>query len=40
MIKELRARGMQVNHAVFTVEDALEEILRLKSVLEKESNES
>ncbi len=40
MIKELRARGMPVNHAVFTVEDALEEILRLKSAFENENNES
>lgn len=35
MMKELRARGMPVNLAVFTVEDALEEILRVKSALEK-----
>jgi energy-coupling factor transport system ATP-binding protein len=37
MMKELRARGMPVNLAVFTVEDALEEILRLKSILGKNS---
>ena len=40
MMKELRARGMPVNPAVFTVEDALEEILRVKSALEKENNEN
>jgi len=40
MMKELRIRGMPVNPVVFTVEDALEEILRVKSVLEKENNES
>jgi energy-coupling factor transport system ATP-binding protein len=40
MIKELRARGMPVNPAVFTVEDALEEILKVKSALEKENNEN
>lgn len=36
MMKELRARGLPVNLAVFTVEDALEEILKLKSTLGKE----
>jgi energy-coupling factor transport system ATP-binding protein len=40
MMKELRARGMPVNPAVFTVEDALEEILKVKSALEKENNEN
>ncbi|WP_292389272.1 ATP-binding cassette domain-containing protein [Methanosarcina sp. UBA5] len=40
MMKELRARGMPVNLAVFTVEDALEEILRLKSILGKENSEN
>ncbi|HET8686134.1 MAG TPA: ATP-binding cassette domain-containing protein [Methanosarcina sp.] len=40
MIKELRARGMPVNPAVFTVEDALEEILKVKSALEKENNKN
>jgi energy-coupling factor transport system ATP-binding protein len=38
MIKELRARGLPVNPATFTVEDALEEILKLKSAFEKENN--
>ncbi len=36
MMKELRARGLPVKLAVFTVEDALEEILKLKSTLGKE----
>jgi len=40
MMKELRARGMQVNPVAFTVEDALEEILRVKSTFEKEDNEN
>lgn len=40
MMKELRARGMPVNPAVFTVEDALEEIMRVKSTFEKENNET
>lgn len=40
MMKELRARGLPVNLAVFTVEDALEEILRLKSTLGKENSEN
>jgi energy-coupling factor transport system ATP-binding protein len=39
-MKELRARGMPVNPAVFTVEDALEEIMKVKSALEKENNEN
>jgi len=38
MMKELRARGLPVNPAAFTVEDALEEILKLKSAFEKENN--
>ena len=38
IMKELRARGMPVNLAVFTVEDALEEILRVKSTLGKQNN--
>ena len=37
MMKELKARGLPVNPAVFTVEDALEEILRVKSAIEKEN---
>lgn len=40
MMKELRAKGMPVNPAVFTVEDALEEILRVKSAFENENNEN
>lgn len=40
MMKELRARGLPVNPAVFTVEDALEEILRVKSAIEKENYEN
>jgi len=36
MMKELRARGLPVNLAVFKVEAALEEILKLKSTLRKE----
>jgi energy-coupling factor transport system ATP-binding protein len=40
LMKELRARGMPVNPAVFTVEDALEEIMKVKSALEKENNEN
>jgi len=35
MMKELKARGLPVNPSVFTVEDALEEILRVKAVIEK-----
>jgi energy-coupling factor transport system ATP-binding protein len=35
MMKELKVRGMPVNPAVFTVEDALEEILKAKDVIEK-----
>ncbi len=40
MMKELRIRGMPVNPAIFTVEDALEEILRVKCALEKENSEN
>jgi energy-coupling factor transport system ATP-binding protein len=40
LMKELRARGMPVNPAVFTVEDALEEILRVKLTLGKENSEN
>jgi energy-coupling factor transport system ATP-binding protein len=36
IMKELRARGIPVNPEVFTVEDALEEILKVKFALEKE----
>jgi energy-coupling factor transport system ATP-binding protein len=39
MIRELRSRGMPVNPAVFTVEEALGEILRVKSMIEKEKAE-
>ncbi|RXA18225.1 energy-coupling factor transporter ATPase [Methanosarcina sp. MSH10X1] len=38
MMKELRERGIPVNPAAFTVEDALEEILRVKSAFEKGSS--
>lgn len=38
MMKELRARGVPVNPAAFTVEDALEEILKIKSAFGKEDN--
>lgn len=38
MMRELKARGLPVNPAIFTVEEALEEILRVKSRLEKEKN--
>lgn len=37
MMRELKARGLPVNPSVFTVEDALEEILRVKSLVEKEN---
>jgi energy-coupling factor transport system ATP-binding protein len=37
VMRELKARGLPVNPAVFTVEDALEEILRVKSVIGKEN---
>ena len=38
IMKELRARGLPVDTAVFTVEDALKEVLRLKSTHETENN--
>lgn len=37
LIRELKERGLPVNPAVFTVEDTLQEILRVRSVIEKES---
>jgi energy-coupling factor transport system ATP-binding protein len=37
LMRELKERGLPVNPAVFTVEDALQEILRVRSVIEKES---
>jgi energy-coupling factor transport system ATP-binding protein len=40
MMKELGARGLPVNLTVFTVEDALEEIMRLKSILGIDNNEN
>ncbi len=40
LMKELKARGLPVNPAVFTVEDALEEILKVKAVTEKENIEN
>ncbi len=39
MMRELHSRGIQVNPAVFTVEEALEEILRVKLMIEKEKAE-
>ena len=39
MMRELKAKGLPVNPAIFTVEEALEEILRVKSLLEKEKAE-
>lgn len=39
MMRELKSRGIQVNSALFTVEEALEEILRVKSIIEKEKAE-
>jgi energy-coupling factor transport system ATP-binding protein len=38
MMKELRARGIPVNPAAFTVEDALEEILKVRFALENKSS--
>jgi energy-coupling factor transport system ATP-binding protein len=37
MMKELKANGFPVNSAIFTVEDALEEILRAKAAIEKDT---
>ncbi len=37
LMRELKERGLPVNPAVFTVEDALQEILRVRLVIEKES---
>lgn len=39
LMRELKSRGMPVNPAIFTVEDALEEILRVKSIIEREKAE-
>jgi energy-coupling factor transport system ATP-binding protein len=39
MMRELKSRGMPVNPDLFTVEEALEEILRVKSMIEKEKAE-
>ena len=39
MMRELKAKGLPVNPAIFTVEEALEEILRVKSMIEKEKVE-
>lgn len=38
MMRELKARGLPVNTSVFTVEGAFEEILRVKSITQKESS--
>lgn len=35
-MRELKAKGLPVNPAVFTVEGALEEILRIKSIIESD----
>lgn len=37
LMRELKERGLPVNPAVFTVEDALQEILRVRLVIEKDS---
>jgi len=37
MMKELKANGFPVNSAIFTVEDALGEILRAKAAIEKDT---
>ncbi|MDI9395416.1 MAG: ATP-binding cassette domain-containing protein [Euryarchaeota archaeon] len=39
MMRELKSSGIQVNPALFTVEEALEEILRVKSIIEKKKTE-
>ena len=39
MMKKLQAKGLPINPAVFTVEDALEEILRVKSLIEDRNPE-
>jgi energy-coupling factor transport system ATP-binding protein len=36
IMRELQAKGLPVNPAIFTVEDALEEILGVKSIIESE----
>lgn len=38
LMKELKARGLPVTPSVFTVEEALEEILKIKSDMEKKQN--
>jgi energy-coupling factor transport system ATP-binding protein len=35
MMQDLKVRGMPVNPAVFTVEDALEEILKVKAAIKQ-----
>ena len=40
MMKELKSRGLPVNPAIFTVEDAFREILRVKALIEKENIEN
>lgn len=40
MMKELKSRGLPVNSATFTVEDAFREILRVKALIEKENIEN
>jgi energy-coupling factor transport system ATP-binding protein len=39
-MRELKAKGLPINPAVFTVEDALEEILRVKSIIESDRENS
>ena len=34
VMRELKAKGLPVNPSVFTVEDALEEILKVKAIIE------
>jgi len=38
IMRELKDRGLPVNPALFTLEDAFEEILRVKSIIESEIN--
>lgn len=40
IMRELKAKGLPVNPAIFTVEDALEEILRVKHTIESDCGKS
>lgn len=40
MMRELKSRGIPVNSGVFTVEEALEEILRIKATIKREKAEN